>query len=118
MKSLSLLTLLVACTVPVEPTPIEYKPPPELISDSPAPSVEFTFTCDTNRVCLFDASKSKPDKYTIKMYGWAFGDASIYISKLPSVEHKYDKSGEYRVELIVEDTNNMNGRLYRTIEVK
>jgi PKD repeat protein len=56
----------------------------------------------------------------IKAYGWSFGDASIIImpASIPSVQHTYKEKGIYNVALMVADTQDRNGRLYKTIEVK
>lgn len=117
MKKYLILLSLIACIQPTEPIKT-FPPLPILPSDNNAPIADFTVTCDELRVCLFDAVNSKVTDLPIKAYGWSFGDASVYITNIPSVQHTYKERGIYNISLMVADTKDRNGRLYKTVEVK
>jgi hypothetical protein len=119
MKKLILLSLLVACSNPVDIVAHSHGAPLLQPSDKDSPVAQFTIDCE-GVICLFDAIDSKPTKLPIKAYGWEFGDASIRVmpGDIPSVQHTYLEKGKYTVGLVVWDALDRGGRIYKEIEIK
>ncbi len=66
---------------------------------------------------LFDASASfNPNGATITHYSWDFGDGSKNSTTVPSISHRYDSAGSYRVILNVTDGSSW-GSIIRTVVV-
>lgn len=65
-----------------------------------APEARFSTSCVENR-CSFNASGSSDPDGDLVSWNWNFGDGSSASGQ--AVEHEYDSSGDFNVELTVED---------------
>lgn len=63
----------------------------------------------------FDGSESFSTEGTVTSYTWNFGDGSTGSGQ--SVQHAFDKVGNYNVKLIVSDDKGLIGRLTKTVTV-
>jgi predicted ribosomally synthesized peptide with SipW-like signal peptide len=77
------------------------------------PEADFSYTKE-NRTVTFNASSSTDDK-GIGSYSWNFGDGETGSGEV--VEHTYNESGSYDVELTVTDTSGQTDTSTRQVTV-
>ncbi len=91
-------------------------PPPE---PNKAPTAELEATPTEGFAPLtvqFDASKSKDPDGKITEYRWDFGDGATEAgADKAKVSHTYEKTGQYKVKLLVKDDKGASGGAERTI---
>ena len=103
-----------AAAVPsAAPTPDAAEEPDPL-----APVAVAGATIDDARVkeaIVFDASRSKKNKASIKTYHWDFGDGAT--ADTAKASHAYAEAGTYIAVLTIEDADGHKARATRTVEV-
>ena len=95
------------------PTPDAAEEPDPL-----APVAVAGATIDDARVkesIVFDASRSKKNKASIKTYHWDFGDGTT--ADTAKASHAYAEAGTYIAVLTIEDADGHKARATRTVEV-
>ena len=84
------------------------------------PGVKALFKMSSSRPAVnanvsFDGSESLSTEGSIVSYEWDFGEGNKTTGK--SVNHTYNKTGEYTVQLIVTDDKGLTSRLTKTLTV-
>ena len=52
------------------------------------------------------------NEYDLKYFHWNFGDGNTLTTEIGTVDHSYQESGTYEVELIVENMHGMSSEPY------
>ena len=73
---------------------------------------------DEGEVAEFDASNSVDTDGSITQYNWDMGDGSTYQRQGPELNHVYDSSGEYTVELEVTDSTGDTQTITKKVTVE
>ncbi|MFD5213473.1 PKD domain-containing protein [Microbacterium sp. NPDC058345] len=79
------------------------------------PVADFTFSCDDEGACAFDASGSTDPDGSIAGYAWDFGDNGASTGAAPS--HQFLASGDYEVTLTVTDNRGATSTATETVQV-
>ena len=75
------------------------------------PEALYEYTVDASTVYFNDLS-SMINEYDLKYFHWNFGDGNTLTTEVGTVDHSYQESGTYEVELIVENMHGMSSEPY------
>jgi carboxypeptidase T len=73
----------------------------EITAPNAAPTATYTYSCDVQGLCDFDAALSSDSDGTINSYHWDFGNSRE--SSIVAPSHQFDAAGNYDVTLTVTD---------------
>lgn len=84
------------------------------------PGTQAAFKTDSEILLIdekvqFDASLSTSTEGSVIKYDWDFGDGKNGMGE--SVNHTYNKAGDYKVKLVVKDDRGLSGRFSKTFTV-
>ena len=70
------------------------------------PEALFEYSVDASTVYFTDLS-SMINEYDLKYFHWNFGDGNMLTTETGTVDHSYELSGTYEVQLVVENMHGM-----------
>ena len=70
------------------------------------PEALFEYSLDASTVYFTDLS-SMINEYDLKYFHWNFGDGNMLTTETGTVDHSYELSGTYEVQLVVENMHGM-----------
>jgi len=85
------------------------------------PFADFTFTIDQDtRTVSVDATPpiSSDPNGNIAFFNWSWGDGAYTNGTSPTASHAYGASGNFVVNLTVEDTTNLKGWAEKTVQIQ
>jgi carboxypeptidase T len=88
----------------------------EVTTPNAAPTASFTYACDVQGVCAFDAAGSSDSDGSIASYHWDFGESNQ--SELAAPSHQYTAIGDYTVTLTVTDNLGKSATSSQTVAVE